>query len=87
MRHRRTDTKRASERAPQTWNRIMTEISPSQRRASIRTALGLLSIVLTFFFGIILAQTLGSPRVSIGVVGTAVLLFLVFAIGRLLRRK
>ena len=39
-----------------------------------------------FFVGIIAAQFIGGPATGIGVVGAAVLLFLVVAIGRNLRR-
>jgi len=42
--------------------------------------------VLVFFFGIILSRFIESPAVSIGVVGGAMLLYLVVAIGRHLRR-
>jgi hypothetical protein len=57
-------------------------ISARQRRANRRTALLLLAIVLLFFFGIIVSRFIDDPVVSIGVVGGAVLLYLVVAIGR-----
>jgi hypothetical protein len=57
-----------------------------QRSANLRTALVLLSIALVFFFGIIAAKFMGDPTTAIGVIGTAVLLYLVVAIGRNLRR-
>jgi hypothetical protein len=56
------------------------------RTANRRTALILLAIVLVFFFGIILSRFIDKPVVSIGVVGGAMLLYLVVAIGRHLRR-
>jgi Flp pilus assembly protein TadB len=56
------------------------------KRANRRTGLVLLAIALVFFFGIILSRFIDSPVVSIGVVGGAVLLYLVVAIGRHLRR-
>ena len=56
-----------------------------QRKANIRTALVFASIAVVFFVGIIVAHALGGPVVGVGVVGGAVLLFLVFAIGRHLR--
>jgi hypothetical protein len=56
------------------------------RTANRRTALVLLAIVLVFFFGIILSRFIDNPAVSIGVVGGAMLLYLVVAIGRHLRR-
>jgi hypothetical protein len=52
----------------------------------MRTALVFASIAATFFVGIIVAHAFGGPIVGVGVVGAAVLLFLVFAIGRNLRR-
>jgi hypothetical protein len=61
--------------------------SPDKRQAANRrTGFALLSIVLVFFAGSIVARLVGSPAVSMGVLGCAVLLFLVFAIGRHLRR-
>jgi hypothetical protein len=46
----------------------------------------LATIAAVFFAGIIASKFLGSPSTSIGVIGAAVLLFLVVAIGRNLRR-
>ena len=57
-----------------------------QRAANLRTAWVLASIAAVFFVGIIASKFLGSPSTSIGVMGGAVLLFLVVAIGRNLRR-
>jgi hypothetical protein len=51
-----------------------------------KTALVLFSIAAVFFVGVIATKFIGSPTVSISVVGTAVLLFLVLSIGRHLRR-
>ena len=56
------------------------------RAANRRTGFVLLAIALLFFFGIILSRFIESPAVSIGVVGGAVLLYLVVAIGRHLRK-
>ena len=56
------------------------------KAANRRTGLVLLAIALLFFFGIILSRFIESPAVSIGVVGGAVLLYLVVAIGRHLRK-
>ena len=50
-----------------------------------RTALILASIALVFFVGIIAAQALGTPTITIAVLGGAILLFLALAIGRHLR--
>ena len=68
----------ASSRTPRSAGEI--------RTANVRTALVLLSIALTFFFGVILAKSLGGWHVGMSVVGFAVFLFLVLAIGRNLRR-
>jgi hypothetical protein len=46
----------------------------------------LAAIALLFFVGIIASRFIESPLVSTGVVGGAVLLYLVVAIGRHLRR-
>jgi hypothetical protein len=51
-----------------------------------KTAVILLSIVVVFFFGVFGARLLGSPAASMGVLGGAVFLFLLLAIGRHLRR-
>lgn len=51
-----------------------------------KTGLTLLAIALVFFFGIIASRFVDSPVVSIGVVGSAVLLYLLVAIGRHLRK-
>lgn len=56
------------------------------RASNVRTALVLLSIAATFFAGVIAAKFIGGYEVGMSVVGFAVLLFLVFAIGRNLRR-
>ncbi|MGE5171865.1 MAG: hypothetical protein ACM3JC_16005 [Rudaea sp.] len=53
-----------------------------QRAAVRRTGLLLLAIALLFFFGVIASRFIDSPVVSIAVVGGAVLLYLVVAIGR-----
>jgi hypothetical protein len=53
----------------------------------VRTGLILATIALVFFFGVIAAHMLGTPVVSIGVVGTAVLLYLIVSIGRHLRKR
>ncbi len=57
------------------------------RRSNLRTALVLLSIALTFFVGVIAAKFIGGYQVGMSVVGFAVLVFLVFAIGRNLTGK
>jgi len=59
----------------------------ARRKASIRrTGLLLFAIALLFFFGIIASRFIDSPLVSTGVVGGAVLLYLIVAIGRHLWR-
>jgi hypothetical protein len=57
------------------------------RAANRRTALVLASIALVFFVGIIATKFMGGPATGIGVVGSAVLLYLVVAIGRNLFRN
>jgi hypothetical protein len=52
-----------------------------------RTALVLLSIAAVFFVGIIATRFMDGSATGIGVMGSAVLLFLVVAIGRNLRGK
>ena len=56
------------------------------RAANVRTALVLLSIALTFFFGVMVSKYLGGYEVGMSVVGFAVFVFLLFAIGRNLRK-
>jgi hypothetical protein len=56
-----------------------------RKATNVRTALTFASIAATFFVGIIAARILGGPMIGIGVMSVAVLLFLVFAIGRSLR--
>jgi hypothetical protein len=59
---------------------------PRLKAANRRTGLLLAAIALLFFVGIIASRFIESPLVSTGVVGGAVLLYLVVAIGRHLRR-
>ncbi len=56
------------------------------RRANVRTALVLASIAVVFFLGIVFAKFMGDASTGMTVLGAAVLLFLVFAIGRNLRK-
>jgi len=56
------------------------------RRANRRTALTLASIAVVFFGGIIASQYSGSASVGMGVLGLAIVGFLVAAIGRGVRR-
>jgi hypothetical protein len=61
--------------------------SPAElRAANLRTALVLVSIALTFFFGLFVSKAIGGWHAGMSVVGFAVFVFLVFAIGRSLRR-
>jgi len=57
------------------------------RSSNRKTALVLLSIAIVFFVGIIATKFMGGPATGIGVVGAAVLLYLVVAIGRNLRDR
>ena len=63
------------------------DVSARLRASNRRTALTLVSIAVVFFFGIIATKFMGGPATGIGVVGSAVLLYLVVAIGRNLRDK
>jgi hypothetical protein len=56
------------------------------RRANVRTAIVLAAIALVFFVGILFAKYMGDARTAMTVLGAAVLLFLVLAIGRNLRK-
>jgi len=56
------------------------------RSANLRTALVFASIAVVFFAGIIATKWIGGPTTGIAVMGGAVVLFLVFAIGRNLRK-
>jgi len=58
-----------------------------RRAANLRTATILLSIAAVFFGGIIVAQYSDAPEVAIGVLGLAVLGFLVISIGRNVGRR
>jgi hypothetical protein len=57
------------------------------RAQNRRTAFVLISIAIVFFVGIIATKFMGGPATGIGVVGSAVLLYLIVAIGRNLRSK
>ena len=57
------------------------------RAAHRRTALILAGIAIVFFVGIMATRFMGGPVTGIGILGSAVLLFLVVAIGRNLRDK
>lgn len=57
-----------------------------RRAAARRTGFGLLLVALIFFFGFIASRLWLSPDVSIAVVGAAVLVFLIVAVGRHLRK-
>ena len=57
------------------------------RAANRRTALILVSIAVIFFLGIVFAKFMGDASTSMTVLGSAVLLFLVLAIGRNIWKK
>ena len=61
------------------------EAKRTQRSASLRTALILVSIAAVFFGGIIVSQYFGGNAVGIGVVGLAIIGFLLVTVGRRLR--
>lgn len=74
---------------PQSTPTVMTD-DPSRderlKAANRRTGLILLAIAILFFFGFILSRLFDDSLVSTGVVGGAVVLFLIVAIGRHLRK-
>ena len=53
---------------------------------NLRTGLAFASIAAVFFVGIIVAHVFGGPLIGVSVMGAAVLLFLIVAIGRNLRK-
>ena len=57
------------------------------RAVNRRTALVLAGIAIVFFVGIMATRFMGGPVTGIAILGSAVLLFLVVAIGRNLRDK
>jgi uncharacterized membrane protein (DUF485 family) len=57
-----------------------------RKAANVRTALVFASIAVVFFVGIIVAHAFAGPLIGVAVMGAAVLVFLVFAIGRNLRK-
>ena len=59
---------------------------PRLRSANVRTAIVLASIAAVFFVGIVVAKLIGDTATAMAVLGAAVLLFLVLAIGRNLRK-
>ena len=63
------------------------DVARRLRAANRRVAWTLASIAAVFFAGIIATRGFGGGTVGIGVMGTVVLLFLVIAIGRNLRRS
>ena len=65
----------------------VTKNSDANRKATVRTGLILASIALVFFVGVIAAHLVGTPLVSVSVIGAAVLLYLVISIGRHLRKR
>jgi len=60
--------------------------SAQLRRSNVRTALVLASVALVFFVGILATRFIGDGQSGITVLGGAVLLFLILAIGRNLRK-
>jgi hypothetical protein len=59
----------------------------ARRSASLRTALILASIALVFFGGIIATQYAGGNTVGMGVLGLAIIGFLLITLGRKSRRN
>jgi uncharacterized membrane protein YoaK (UPF0700 family) len=74
---------------PQSTLRAMADDPQRAARLKVanrRTGLILLAIALLFFVGIIVSRLIEDEAVSIAVVGGAILLYLVVAIGRHLRK-
>ena len=67
--------------------RSRTNDAAQLRRSNVRVALTFASIAFVFFVGVIAAKYMGGYEVGLSIVGAAVLLFLVLAIGRNLRSK
>src|SRR5215470_8289966 len=63
------------------------DVARRLRASNRRVAWTLASIAAVFFAGIIATRGLGGGTIGIGVMGSVVLLFLVIAIGRNLRRS
>ena len=59
-----------------------TSRSISRRGTSVRAAVVLAVVALTFFGGAMLAQYSGSPQIAIGMVGLALVAFLLVAMTR-----
>ena len=55
------------------------------RARNLRTAAVLFGIALAFFAGVIVSKSMGGYVVGMGIVGVAILVFLVLAIGRNIR--
>jgi len=60
----------------------ITDDAARQRRANVRLALTLATVVLVFFVGVIAAKFMGGYEAGLSIIGFAALLFLVVAIGR-----
>ena len=61
-------------------------MTPERHRDNLRTALVLGSIALVFFVGVIATRFGGGQDTGIAVLGAAILLFLLLAIGRSIRK-
>ena len=56
------------------------------RAANVKTALVLLSVALTFFFGVIVAKFVGGFEVGMSIISFAAALFIAVAVGLNIRR-
>jgi hypothetical protein len=59
---------------------------PATRAGIRRTAIALASVAAVFFFGVFASRWLGDTSLAMTVIGGAVFAFLLFGIGRHLRR-
>jgi len=73
--------------APRMTPEPISDAAARLKSSNRKTAFVLLGIAAVFFVGIIATRFIGSPATGISVMGTVVLLFLVVAIGRNLRRR
>jgi len=69
-----------------TDSRMSADRATKLRSANLRTGAILATIALVFFAGVIVTHYFSSGTAALAVIGTAVLLFLIVAIGRHLRK-
>jgi uncharacterized membrane protein YoaK (UPF0700 family) len=65
----------------------MANLPEDRKRQNIRTALVFVSVAVVFFFGVFAARFLGTDTGGLTVLGIAIVVFLVVAIGYNLRSR